>query len=623
MDGKRSKLWTFFSQQSENKAKCDLCLSLYSVKGGSTANLKKHLISKHRPSYESLFQSAPRNDEPEPGPSTSRDNREVQQSTQPLEEKIQESTKKKTTPVQTSLTMFTKKPMNIAREKKINDLILKLIVKDLQPFSVVEDSGFRDLISYLEPNYKMPSRYILSNTLLDAQFILVKEKVKDELKRVKYVCLTTDGWTSRATTSYQAVTAHYILGDTWELRSALLGCFECNERHTASYIKDELLRVTTDWEIKDKVFVCVTDNAANMKAAIRLTGWEHFACIAHTLNLIVRSGLVTIEDVIKKIKTIVEHFHRSPVATKKLFEMQEQLNPGNKPLKLIMDVVTRWNSTLDMIERVSNLQAPVEATIGLLHNPVQNLTEQEWQILPDIIKILKPFKQLTEEMSSENTVTISKVLAANGSVLSILNNLQNIITRELSKNLLDKLITEFNARFKNSSRHPLLSKSALLDPRFKKQSFFDNNSYESAKTSLKADLQGMTDPELTTDEEVGNEAKTKSTDVEEESIWMEFDTRTAISTTSTAASHIITMRQYIEEKIIYRKENPLKWWQTRAPLYPQLSNLAQKYLCVMATSVPSERIFSKSGQILSEKRACIKPKRMEKILFLNMNQRFF
>nr|CAH7720965.1 unnamed protein product [Callosobruchus chinensis] len=82
------------------------------------------------------------------------------------------------------------------------------------------------------------------------------------------------------------------------------------------------------------------------------------------------------------------------------------------------------------------------------------------------------------------------------------------------------------------------------------------------------------------------------------------------------------MRQYLEEKLCIRKDDPLKWWQARGLLYPQLADLAKKYLCVMATSVPSERIFSKSGQTLSEKRSTIKPKRMEKILFLNANQRF-
>lgn len=94
-----------------------------------------------------------------------------------------------------------------------------------------------------------------------------------------------------------------------------------------------------------------------------------------------------------------EHFHNNPVATKKLIAMQEQLRPNQKPLKLKMDVVTRWNSTLDMIERICSLQEPLEASLGILHNPVENLSEDEWQTLPEIIKILKPFKQLTEEMS--------------------------------------------------------------------------------------------------------------------------------------------------------------------------------------------------------------------------------
>lgn len=41
-----------------------------------------------------------------------------------------------------------------------------MTIKDLQPFSVVEDAGFKDLINYLEPGYKMLSRYILSNTYI-------------------------------------------------------------------------------------------------------------------------------------------------------------------------------------------------------------------------------------------------------------------------------------------------------------------------------------------------------------------------------------------------------------------------------------------------------------------------
>ena len=32
------------------------------------------------------------------------------------------------------------------------------MIKDLQPFSIVEDDGFKELIFELEPRYKIPSR---------------------------------------------------------------------------------------------------------------------------------------------------------------------------------------------------------------------------------------------------------------------------------------------------------------------------------------------------------------------------------------------------------------------------------------------------------------------------------
>ncbi|KAI2646804.1 E3 SUMO-protein ligase ZBED1 [Labeo rohita] len=55
------------------------------------------------------------------------------------------------------------------------------------------------------------------------------------------------------------------------------------------------------------------------------------------------------------------------------------------------------------------------------------------------------------------------------------------------------------------------------------------------------------------------------------------------------------------------------------PVYPRLSKLMAKKLCVVATSVPSERIFSKTGQIISERRSRLKPKKVRALVFLNAN----
>ncbi|XP_035212505.1 zinc finger BED domain-containing protein 1-like [Stegodyphus dumicola] len=262
-----------------------------------------------------------------------------------------------------------------------------------------------------------------------------------------------------------------------------------------------------------------------------------------------------------------------------------------------MDIVTRWNSTLDMLERMCILQEPLEAALGLLHNPVANLSESDWQALPDVIKILRPFKQLTEEMSSENKVTVSMVLAATESVISM---------------------------FKNCYRNPILSKAALLDPRFKKLAFrlADESNYECAKTLLKTELEKYFNVDKQQTVQSNKVTPAIFTDTNEDSIWKDFDARvTSNSVSNSTVSSIVTMRQYFEERILSRNECPLKWWQARALLYPELSILAEKYLSIMATSGPSERTFSKSGQIQSEKRCSIQPKRMEKVLFLNMNKR--
>jgi len=47
--------------------------------------------------------------------------------------------------------------------------------------------------------------------------------------------------------------------------------------------------------------------------------------------------------------------------------------------------------------------------------------------------------------------------------------------------------------------------------------------------------------------------------------------------------------------------------------------MAKRYLCIVATSVPSERVFSKSGQLISERRSRLTSKNVQMIMFLNGN----
>lgn len=63
----------------------------------------------------------------------------------------------------------------------------------------------------------------------------------------------------------------------------------------------------------------------------------------------------------------------------------------------------------------------------------------------------------------------------------------------------------------------------------------------------------------------------------------------------------------------------LKWWAKNSSKYPNLSQVARAYLGIPATSVSSERLFSKTGLIISERRTSLTPQHAEQIAFLSQN----
>lgn len=104
-------------------------------------------------------------------------------------------------------------------------------------------------------------------------------------------------------------------------------------------------------------------------------------------------------------------------------------------------------------------------------------------------------------------------------------------------------------------------------------------------------------------------------------LWASFDQKVADfnSRRSTVSDSIVEVRQYFDEGNIDRKQNPLEWWQQNSSRFPNLQKLARKYLCTPGSSVPSERVFSKAGQLISERRNRITPQNIDMMLFLNQN----
>ena len=228
--------------------------------------------------------------------------------------------------------------------------IVDFVVLDLRPIAVVNDYGFNKLLTCLEPGYTVPSRTIVMNSLKQ-QYSIIKQKLQESLS-VRNLAITTDIWTSRVTEAYITITPHYI-SDEWKIENNVLCTSEMAERHTGANIALRIQEVLEVWNIQGShVSAVVTDNASNMTAALNSLECGHLPCFAHTLQLAVSKGLDAngLNQLSSPAKKLVGHFKHSALATASLRQKQEQMNVPKH--HLIQDVVTRWNSTFPMFQRL-------------------------------------------------------------------------------------------------------------------------------------------------------------------------------------------------------------------------------------------------------------------------------
>lgn len=84
---------------------------------------------------------------------------------------------------------------------------------------------------------------------------------------------------------------------------------------------------------------------------------------------------------------------------------------------------------------------------------------------------------------------------------------------------------------------------------------------------------------------------------------------------------IIEVNRYLDEEILPMKNDPIEWWFQNKADYPFLSKVVRVNFCVLCTSVPCERVFSKAGNLLSERRNTFSGKKAQQLMFLNHSEK--
>ena len=294
---------------------------------------------------------------------------------------------------------------------------------------------------------------------------------------------------------------------------------------------------------------------------------------------------------------------------------------------LVNDCVTRWGSQQKMVERILEQEPAIRQVLGPDRRCSHLIpTWQDVEVLQSIHAVLSPLADFTDMLSGEERVTASaikpllnvlrnKVLVASGTDTTLVADIKERICNHLESKYLG-----------HSNFEHTINIASFLDPGFKAQHLGD----ELPLIKHRVIREGV---ELLVSQGINEDVQTSETDSTSESdvpqskrrklsSWLKEATQ-VLSTSvrpQTAEQKVNSqVEDYLKRNIIDPETNPLKWWSAHEVDFPVISKLAKKYLCICASSSPSERVFSVSGHIVSKKRNALKPDKVNMLVFLAKN----
>ncbi|XP_064477805.1 uncharacterized protein LOC135391470 isoform X2 [Ornithodoros turicata] len=128
----RSSIWKYFRRATRSSAECDACKFVLQTPTGTTTPLVNQL--KRHPALLKEYNDA-----------------KASQRDQPTLKDLLRGTE----------------PLPAKKRCALNSKLTAMVALNLQPYSIVEDRGFRELMSEAVPSYRLPCRSTLKGLILD------------------------------------------------------------------------------------------------------------------------------------------------------------------------------------------------------------------------------------------------------------------------------------------------------------------------------------------------------------------------------------------------------------------------------------------------------------------------
>ncbi|GFN75820.1 Zinc finger bed domain-containing protein 4 [Plakobranchus ocellatus] len=620
----RSVIWELMDQISLSRAKCKVCGKIFTYQSlSTTSNMLRHLRIKHPEELNKIEERKATGGLDYYSQDEADERKAIQLSSQV--QFVPNSVKK--IPVNT----ITKEARS-GGTKQLDNFVVKMLVSNLYPSHLVEDTSFKNLIAYLNPKCSLSGRKFTEEAISDL-YKKQQNVVQLQLDEAPGMAISLDMWIYRERRQYMTVTGHFV-SKSWELHSVILKTILLNTgTHLGASISESLTKILKDWNVSNKVQCIISDNTKHINEAIAHLNVPHFHCIAHTLNIIVQNSLKASDDIIyvaQRVRDVAGYFQNSTEATEKLNSLQNV--ESKMPVKLPLDTETNWISTYKMFKCYLELHNNLRLTLLHLKKEDLLLSSEEVELMSRCIQVLEPFHLATVEMASDGYTAMSKFIPVFEILKQMTSNLVQVCpASSLAKpDCVHALAKELNEQVEQymrsvKERAKLVPwTTTLLDPRFKHIVLSDDEVYSSVEESIqqfvKSDDQfenGSEPMNHTSNMIVSNATGKKSIHDDATStalLWSMFDETIKKSVVKDAPNDL---HRYNEERPIVRQENPYIWWKERDPLYPKLCPVVRQFLCIPSTSVPSDQVFSEEAYIKINRRNFLEESLLDSYLFLN------
>lgn len=457
------------------------------------------------------------------------------------------------------------------------------------PLGLFDHPLWIDFFNAIRPSYKLPTRKVISTSLLDKEYTKMEADVSGKLNDAENLHLQCDGWSNCRNESI----INFVVSCPTPLFVKFLETKD--EAHNADYLFKQMEEVMQQYGV-DKFFVAIGDNAANMQAGLKLLKEKYphiqpLGCISHLMHLLCGDIIkcTSAKQIIDTAKHIIKRIKKSHKLSALFVKLQKQ-NDINCALKL--PGKTRWGSTLFSLQSLSNNRDIVQMLVvgaaaqdKFKPSIKKNILSTEfWNKLNTFIKALTPVTAANIQLEGDDMLVhkVHKIMTEMEQKVVEALNLDSTFRPKDKQSIIGNLKTR-----KEQAIKPIHLAASMLFPNIRGSDLDANESIEAMEFIYETARLMSMDTKVLLTEIADYKGKT--------GLWK---------------------KEFVWNAI--NEMSPLLWWKT---FYGQtnLAKVAARILSVPISSAATERSNSTFGWIHNKKRNRLVTQRAGKITFVAHN----